>query len=114
MLVVERRRAAKLDLVPGQESATLPRPVVDQSLIVIAWVTLNTTGIEAIAMEGANALPSVTRNDKRIRSLEVWRDQIEPRINTIASDITALKKGMAGKGLAMMAVFARWSTTSAI
>jgi hypothetical protein len=96
MMVVERQRAAKIDLIPGQESATLPRPVVDQSLIVIAWVTLNTTGIEAIAMEGANALPSVTRNDKRIRSLEVWRDQIEPRINTIASDITALKKGMAG------------------
>lgn len=95
-VVVERQRAAKIDLVPGQESATLPRPVVDQSLMVIAWVTLNTTGIESITMEPSTALSSVSRNAQRIASIEVWKGQIEPRINTIASDITALKKGMAG------------------
>lgn len=98
-VVVERRRAAIVDLVPGQESATLPRPAVDGSLMVIAWIVLNTTGIESIAMEPATALSSVSRNAQRITSLETWRGQIEPRINTIASDITALKnalKGLAG------------------
>jgi hypothetical protein len=95
-VVVERQRAAKIDLVPGQESGALPRPVVDQSLMIIAWITLNTTGIESITMESTTALSSVSRNAQRIDSLETWRGQIEPRINTIASDITALKRGIAG------------------
>ena len=95
-VVVERRRSAILDLVPGQESATLPRPAIDTSLMVVAWIVLNTTGIETMELETANALSSVSRNAQRITSLETWRSQIEPRINTIASDITALKRGLEG------------------
>ncbi len=57
--------------------------------MIIAWITLNTTGIESITMESTTALSSVSRNAQRIDSLEIWRGQIEPRINTIASDITA-------------------------
>ncbi len=93
---VERRRSAIVDLVPGQESGTLPRPAIDQALTVIAWVTLGPVGILSISMEPASQLPSVRDNRNRLNVLEDWRSRTDPRVNTIDSSIAALKASVAG------------------
>jgi hypothetical protein len=99
-VAMERRRFAEINTVAGVESGDPQPPTLDASVTLIALVTLTTTGIESISMADENKVPSVDGNNRRIGELEGWRTVTEPRISTIASDISALAnsvRGLAGR-----------------
>ncbi|OYW56778.1 MAG: hypothetical protein B7Y80_01460 [Hyphomicrobium sp. 32-62-53] len=89
-VTMRQRRFANIGTIDGVEQPTPTRPVVDSTLLVIAWVTLTPAGVEAIEMEVSNYLPSVYGNHVRISSLENWRTTSGQRFDTIGSDISAL------------------------
>ncbi|WP_018183987.1 hypothetical protein [Kaistia granuli] len=93
-VAMQRSLYANINLLPGIESAD-PQPApIEASYLAIAHVRLGVTGIEEINMVEANRLPQVAAVAGRVSGLESWRGQVEPRIATIASDISALAAKM--------------------
>lgn len=89
-VAMQRILYANINLLPGIESAD-PQPApIEANYLAIAHVRLGTTGIEEITMVEANRLPQIAALARRVSGLETWRGQVEPRIATIASDISAL------------------------
>lgn len=89
-VATEYRRFCNVEKVVGAESADPQPPTVSDANLVVAYVTLSPEGIESIEMVEANRIPSIEGNAGRIRSLEDWREQISPRVDTIASDLAKL------------------------
>lgn len=87
---MELRRFCNVEKVPGAESADPQPPAVGDANLVVAYVMLSPEGIQSIEMVDANRIPSIEGNAGRIRSLEDWRGQISPRVDTIASDLAKL------------------------
>lgn len=86
----ETHRLVTISEVVGLESATPLKPQVGAGLVTIGWVTLDNTGVIDIEMNDAQLLPSVKKNNTRLKTLEAWRKSIGQRVETISSDITAL------------------------
>lgn len=94
---MESRRVANISAVAGVESPDPQLPALASHLLVYAIVTLSTTGIESVEMVNANRLPQLRQVAESQRSIEIWRAATEPRITTIASDITALAQTLVGQ-----------------
>lgn len=95
-VAMERRRVANVGAQPGIESPDPQPPVLSEVLLPFAYVTLTTTGIESVEMVAANRLPRLKDVAQSLNTLVVWREQTEPRITTIASDITKLAQSVSG------------------
>lgn len=95
-VAMEEQRYANLSTVAGLESPDPQAPSVDANLLVIAYVTLTTTGIESIEMVEANRVPNMVDVEARTRQLENFQDDAEPRISTIASDLSNLAAQQSG------------------
>lgn len=83
-------RVANLGTQPGIESPHPQPPVLSDTLLAVAHITLTTSGIESIVMVAANKLPRLKETRRDVDSLVAWRDLTEPRITTIASDVAGL------------------------
>jgi len=97
-VAMTRLEQAVVDLVSGAESVDPQAPSAGTALAV-AYVTLDTSGITAIEMVAANELPQTRDIDRRLGTVETWRDGAEPRITSIATDLAALSTktdGLAG------------------
>lgn len=86
----EIHRLVTISEVIGLESAAPIKPTVGSGLATIGWVTLDNTGVIAIEMNDAQLLPSVKKNNTRLKVIEDWRSSIGQRVETLGSDITAL------------------------
>jgi hypothetical protein len=95
-VAMTRHQQAVVDYVAGLESASPQPPTVAGAQTTVALVTLNTTGIESIEMQTDNRLPQSQRVDLRLKTVEGWKDQAEPRITSISSDLAALAERTAG------------------
>lgn len=93
---MEHRRVANVGTQPGIESPDPSPPVLSEVLLPFAIVTLTTTGIESIEMVVSNRLPRLRDMHASVKTLISWKDATEPRITTIASDITALASRIGG------------------
>lgn len=85
-------RAATIGTQAGTEAATPAKPTVSSDLVVVAWVTLNTTGVASIEMNTDAALESIQNNDARLIELEDWRDEAGNRLDTLAADISGISE----------------------
>ena len=89
-VAMQRLRYAEFQTQYGTENATPQRPTVSSDTLVIAWVTLNTTGVESVEMATENQIMSMKRMAQRATDLEVWRQQAGEQITTLGTDITNL------------------------
>lgn len=89
-------RVAQIGLVSGIESADPQRPPIASQYLAVCDIVLGTTGIEEIRMIASNRLPKLGDVANRVTTLEVFRDSAEPRIQTIATDLSALANRMRG------------------
>ncbi len=89
-VAIEMLRYAKVEAVQGVESASPQQPVVDATMVTVAWVTLDPTGIVEISMNEDARLPSVAKNLVSIKALEDWRKNAGTRIETLATDLSSL------------------------
>jgi hypothetical protein len=89
-VAMEALRKANIDKASGSES-TDPQPaVLSAGVIAVAYVTLTTTGIESVVMNTTTALPSLKDQNQRVTTLEAWQGKAQPRIDSIATDLSAL------------------------
>ena len=92
----EQWRWANIGAVNGVEGPDPQRPAVASDVIVVAWVTLTTTGIESIVMNTDGMVPSLREADDRLNAFDVWRAVIGSLLDTLRSDLAALARRIAG------------------
>ena len=89
-VAMQKLNQAVINIVPGVESASPQPPTIQSGTIAVALVTLDPTGITNIAMQAGNKLPNAADHEQRIKAQETWKGQAEPRISSIATDLSAL------------------------
>jgi hypothetical protein len=98
-------RHANVQFILGVEGADPDRPTVASNYLVIAWVILNTTGVESVVMEDTNRARSIEDLDADIGLLNAWRTLFGQRLDTLATELAALAARI--NGLAPMDVLLR-------
>jgi hypothetical protein len=83
-------RDAVLAFEQGNESADPQPPTVPAGRIAIAHILLDTTQVVSVTMVDANKVSSTENLDQRSKVLEAFKDQIGPRVASLASDLAAL------------------------
>lgn len=96
VVATQSMRRANIDRVGGQESADPLKPAVDAAALVVAWVTLGTTGIVSIERATANVLYNLPKAQADIGGLSLWREQAGTRLDTLGTDLTSLRARVAG------------------
>lgn len=89
-VAMQRFRRANVATVVGVEAPQPAQPAIDANNIVIAWVLINPTGIESIAMVDDNRLPQSARLKGLIDQLMAWMGDIGPQINSLRSDLARI------------------------
>ncbi|MBC3813117.1 hypothetical protein [Undibacterium aquatile] len=87
---MQRLNACNINLLPGSESVDPQPPVIQTNTLAIAYIYLTATGIERIEMIVRARLPNVRDHEGRLFEQEAWRNLAEPRIASIATDLSAL------------------------
>lgn len=93
---MEKVRVANIGTITGVESADPQRPPIAAQFLAVCDIVLGTTGIEEIRMIASNRAPRLVDVDRRVGTLEAFQAVAEPRIQTIASDISALANRLRG------------------
>lgn len=89
-------RYAKIDLVSGVEQASPVAPAIGAGSVLIATILLDATnGVEAVTMNPAALLPQVARNAEAIATLNEFLEIQGLRIDTLVSDLAAIKSQLA-------------------
>ncbi len=94
-VAMQKLRYAQFQTQYGVENASPQKPTVSTDVLVIGWVTLNTTGVESIEMAADNEFMSLKKLGQRATELETWKGQAGEQITTLGSDITALASRLA-------------------
>lgn len=89
-VAMQRLNACNVNLLPGSESADPQPPVIQTNTLAVALVYLTPTGIERVEMQDRARLPNMADHEERLFEVETWRSQAEPRISSIATDLSAL------------------------
>jgi hypothetical protein len=87
---MQRLNACNVNLLPGSESVDPQPPVIQTNTLAVALVYLTATGIERIEIQERSRLPNLRDHELRLFEHESWRSQAEPRIASIATDLSAL------------------------
>lgn len=100
-------RDAVLTFTAGSESADPQPPLIPATHAVIAYILLDTIQVVSITMQDGNEVKSTEGLHTRTTALEVFKAAIEPRVTSIASDVSALanKVGQAGSGRALIQLY---------
>ena len=100
----ENRRWANISTVVGAEGPDPQLPAVASNTLAVAWILLNSTGIISIQMVEENRAPSLRDLNSRMNENDAWRTQTASRLDTLATDISALAlriNGTASMGIVM-------------
>ncbi|MCZ4270715.1 hypothetical protein, partial [Maritalea porphyrae] len=100
----ENHRVANIDRVAGTENVDPQPPALDANVLGVAYVTLNTTGIEKIEMIEANRLISLKSLNTRLTIVEKRLDLAGSQIDTLRTDLSGLALATRGKAPMEMVV----------
>lgn len=89
-------RLATVNTVAGAAAVDPAVPATPTEHLAIAYVTLTPTGIESVTQITANRLASIIDIDGRLRVVEIWKDQTQPIIDGLRSDVAALRGASRG------------------
>jgi hypothetical protein len=106
-VATEIRRALTLSYVAGAEAGTPQAPDLDANYVPVANVLLGTGGIESIELLTDYELPTQQGMGARLLSLEVFRQTIGSRVETLASDLGNLNDKIGSSNLPVIKLLAR-------
>jgi hypothetical protein len=92
----ENRRWANISTVVGAEGPDPQIPSVASNTLAVAYVLLDSSGIISIQMVEENRAPNVRDLDARMNENDAWRTQTASRLDTLATDISALAERLNG------------------
>ena len=95
-VAILQQRWAVVQGAPGGESVVPLQPPSPSVGVVVAWVTLTTAGITAIAQNTDLQVPNLDDVEERTETLETQMAGALPRINTIADDLARLQAKLDG------------------
>ncbi|MGU9981454.1 hypothetical protein ACJ4V0_15570 [Phreatobacter sp. HK31-P] len=97
-VAMQTNRIANVGIISGIESADPQRAPIGSQYLAVCDILLTPVGIadNGITMIAANRIPRLTAVDNRVSMLEAFQASAEPRIQTIASDISALNNRVRG------------------
>jgi hypothetical protein len=93
-----RSRDAVLSMVQGSESADPQPPAIPVGQVAVAYILLDTIQVVSVTQLTDNEVVSTGDLDDRTDGLETFRDQVGPRIASLASDIASLQNRMNSLG----------------
>jgi hypothetical protein len=96
-VTMEVDRVCNIGTVVGTESSSPQVPTITSTYLLIALVTMTTSGVSAVEMCTANALPVLNNLSTRTAALETWKGQTDPKVSTITSDIAKLSTSLSEK-----------------
>lgn len=101
-------RYAEFQTAYGTENASPQKPTVSSDALVIAWVTLDTSGVASVEKAVENEFMSIKRLGQRATELETWRGQAGEQITTLGTDISnlAVRLGQMADSTALALIFA--------
>ncbi|PYF05040.1 hypothetical protein BJ122_102266 [Rhodopseudomonas faecalis] len=102
-----RARNAVLAFTAGAENADPQPPAIPASNVAIANILLDPTQVVSITALTRNQVASTEGLDMRALALEAWRSIVQPRVDSLASDISALAKrvDMAGSNIHIVKLY---------
>lgn len=95
---VNEYRHIRLEAVAGAQAVSPQNPVIDASAVIIAYVSMDTTGITSVARNFAAELDNLGDVAGRVTGLEDWRDQVDPQIGAITSQIADIESRLSRIG----------------
>jgi len=87
---MESRRNARLEAVGGSEGVSPQPPVLDTSVVVVAYVQMSAAGIETITRNEDAVLRNASDTADKVAALEAFRDEVEPQVSTLKTDMAKL------------------------
>ena len=93
---VEWRKAA-IAIQLGDQAPSPSKPVVDSANTVIAWVTLSSTEIVTVEQNVTNRINTLRSINSRVQVLEEWRDETQPVVEGLKTDVAKLVASNAEK-----------------
>ena len=91
-----RMRRAEISPVYGIEAPDPLPPAVAANVLAFCNVTLDTTGVAIIEMIEENRISSIETLGLSDREMSLWRNTIGARLDTLASDLSALAARLVG------------------
>lgn len=95
-VAMETARSVVTQITAGLESSDPQKPAAPTGYTVIAYVKLNSSGIDSIELADNARLRSLFNVNSRLTVVENWKDLVDPRVATLASDVANLSKRIAG------------------
>lgn len=97
VVAMHSARAVQMQAVGGIEGPDPQPPAnLDVNVLPVAYVTLSTSGVEAIEPVVGNRLPNVSEHHQLLAALTQWKELIDPRIATIVSEVADMKRQIGG------------------
>lgn len=90
-VAMESLRYARLGLVAGVEGPSPQNPTLDGTVIPIAFVLLDTSGVVSIEPAEDYRLPSVESLNQLVAAIEAWRADVGQTLNTILSELARIQ-----------------------
>ena len=87
---MELRREIQIQITSGLESPDPQKPEPPTGYTLIGYVLLSPSGIEKIERATNKELPNLLHLKQKVDVLESWKEQAQPKISTLQSDISAL------------------------
>ncbi|MBB4302357.1 hypothetical protein GGD81_001384 [Rhodobium orientis] len=85
-----RLRNVSVQALGGADDPNPQLPAISSSVLLIAVVTMDTAGIVSIEMQEQHRLPNLADIENRTEALEAFRNDYEPIISGIASDVASI------------------------
>lgn len=91
-------RKANIGTVVGVEAPQAAKPAIGAENIVIAWVLIDATGVSSVSINEAARVPNTYLEKLRTDDLFNWRAQVGSQIESLRSDLAAIKALLAQRG----------------
>lgn len=98
VVTMERLRQVVVFLTPGQESPEPQKPVPPTGQTLLGYVLLNTAGIVSVEQNVAATMVRLFTALQRLGLVEHWQAFAQPKIATLASDLSLLAQTIAQFG----------------
>ena len=83
-------RHANIQYLTGAEGTNPQKPAIPSNVLVVAWVTLSTTGVETILPATENRARSLADHNAELGQLEAWKTSVGSAIDTINTMLAVL------------------------
>ncbi len=96
-VAMQDQRLAVLNTVAGVEAPQPSYPSTQVGVVVIAYVLLNTTGVQQIVQYAPTQLPNLSEVEGQVSAINAWQTQISGEVDTLDTALANLSTDIKGR-----------------